>query len=367
MKNNSEINIFSDTIIDKKIIIADEIKAIMQKAHTNIINLEAPFVTENLKPARRVALYQLSMDLSFFKNNNIEYVTLANNHMMDYGLDGLLSTIDLLKNNNITYFGAGKNEHDANQVIILTINNKKILLWAAASFITGAKIASAQKPGVASIENINTIFKDIKRYDIDYMIALLHFGTEYEDYPEPYFKRLTEDLCHHYGFNLVIGHHPHCIQGMKKVNNSSICYSMGNFIFPETYYHNHKTKFKEKSKIGYFINLTISDTFNVKVVPYEITNNGYEIRCIAGRSNDKFQKYFDKISYPLNLNDKEYSKFYKRVRIRKNRPVLTKNLNLNKFIFSLFMFYKKIKSYLGVYYRFVFRTKSEKNDCDATR
>lgn len=102
----------------------------------------------------------------------------------------------------------------------------------------------------------------------------MHFGTEYEDYPEPYQKDIIDRLIKMDLVDIIIGNHPHCIQGYedKKVKNKRklIFYSLGNFILPEVKYDNKKLDFPNKSNFGFFVNIDFKNNLHYEIIPYKL-------------------------------------------------------------------------------------------------
>ena len=140
--------------------------------------------------------------------------------------------------------------------------------------------------------------------------------------------------------DLIIGNHPHCIQGVfEKKENGNIkrCfYSLGNFILPEEEYHKGKLKYPPKSNLGFGI-IYDTNTKEFEYVPYQIINQGREVK-----HSDKIelQQLLHTYSEPLKLQYKEYKKFYKINRYGKKRPMFVYSDSLNKLI--VFPFLAKI-------------------------
>lgn len=99
------------------------------------------------------------------------------------------------------------------------------------SWVTSTFEAKPDLPGVQKFdadELVNTVSS--LRDQVDIIVVSLHWGTEYSDYPEVYQKETAHRLVDA-GAKLVIGHHPHCLQGVEMYNGSFIAYSLGNFVF----------------------------------------------------------------------------------------------------------------------------------------
>jgi len=163
----------------------------------------------------------------------IDIVSLSNNHSMDYGKEALSDTINILRKNCIIPVGAGINKTQAYQSADFIINNINISILAYSwNFYLTIK-AEKDNAGIAIIEKeqIASAIKNVKRW-ADIVIISFHWGWEYSDEPTNKDREIAHFVIDH-GANLVIGHHPHVIQGIELYKNALICYSLGNFIFDQ--------------------------------------------------------------------------------------------------------------------------------------
>lgn len=171
-------------------------------------------------------------DFSGYKRKPLA-VNLANNHILDFKEKGFENTIDILKSEGILYFGAGTIKDNFNNPCIIIISQKKIGLLGY-SDIVPLLCNEKLKYQVADV-NRDRIRKDIeqcKKAGVDYIIVNIHWGREERPLntkrQEAIGKFLVEE-----GADLVIGHHPHCIQPYIIHNNKYIFYSLGNFMFSD--------------------------------------------------------------------------------------------------------------------------------------
>lgn len=180
--------------------------------------------TFRAKPSRVEILNQLGVDI----------VTLANNHVYDYGKQAFLDTMDTLKNENIKYFGAGKNLKEAMSPVYVEIQGKKIA-YVGASRAEKYKLTPQAKddsPGILRCYDTDLFVEMIKeaRKNADFVIAYVHWGTEgsfeLEDVQVETGKLYIDS-----GADVIIGAHPHNLQGMEFYKGKPIVYSLGNFWF----------------------------------------------------------------------------------------------------------------------------------------
>lgn len=182
--------------------------------------------TFRAKPKRVGILKQLGVDV----------VKLANNHVYDYGANALSDTFSTLDSAGISYIGAGKNLTEAMQPCYFEIDGKKIALVAAsrAEKYPMTPQATDSSPGILRCYDTKLFKQVIKnaRKQADFVIAYVHWGTEYSYDPEPV-QRKTAKKYLDCGADIVIGAHTHCLQGIEYHNGKPIIYSLGNYWFNE--------------------------------------------------------------------------------------------------------------------------------------
>jgi poly-gamma-glutamate capsule biosynthesis protein CapA/YwtB (metallophosphatase superfamily) len=169
----------------------------------------------------------------------IDVVSLANNHALDYGLVAMRDTMALLRERGIKWAGAGENEAQARAPLIVERNGLRIAFLAylkgmgerSSSFRTRMWEAGPNKAGVA-LTRIENVVADVEaaRAKSDVVVVMFHFGAEKRPSPVEHQRRLSAAAVEA-GASLVIGSHPHVLQGYKRGPNTLIAYSLGNFVF----------------------------------------------------------------------------------------------------------------------------------------
>lgn len=338
-----KIGFYSDLVLGNHIRIDSRLEDKFREADINCANLECPIYSGRKKSKKKgVCLYSKTKDLSFLQQYNFKVVNLANNHIMDFGVNGMLETIQRLNDSDIEWFGAGENKKQAYKPYIVCSNDMKIAIFGFAWKYTGATVAKEHTAGVAGIiiKEIRAVLEAYKSYDRK--IAYFHFGTEFEDIPEPYLKRLTEELMEEGYLDVIIGNHPHCIQGVyKKVisGEEKVCfYSLGNLIIPEGEYYKGTLRYPEKSNLGFGV-LYDTETNSYEYVPYKIVSKGRELQTIHA---DILQERLEQYSKPLYLSDVEYQIYYKKNRKNRKRPVFRYSDSRNALISVPFLVKKQI-------------------------
>lgn len=199
-------------------------------------NHEFAFSTRG-EPAEKQYVYREDPKLvSVLTDMGMDIVSLANNHALDYGKDALIDTMDTLSGAGIAYVGAGADYNEAKALKKAELKGKTFGFLAASRVIpeTGWNAGSAT-PGMFTCYDSAGLIKAIKeaKESCDVVIVYLHWGVERVEYPEDYERKLGKD-CIDAGADLVLGSHPHILQGFEFYRGKAICYSLGNFLFMKT-------------------------------------------------------------------------------------------------------------------------------------
>lgn len=174
-------------------------------------------------------------NVKLLKIFSADLVTLANNHVYDYGEEGLISTLDTLDGAKIPYVGAGRNLEEASAIKYFVVKGRKIAFVSATEiekFAKYTKEATENSPGV--IKTIDTsLFCGViaeAKANADYVVACVHWGIEGKNDFEAEQRRMAEDYVKA-GADAVIGGHPHRLQGVEFIEDTPVAYSLGNFWF----------------------------------------------------------------------------------------------------------------------------------------
>ena len=167
------------------------------------------------------------------KWSGIDVLSVANNHVFDYGKTAFNETLQNLKSHNLNYIGAGKDENEAYGPVILEKNGKKIAFLGASRVIPDVEwYAGKNKAGVAGVYNSAKLVEQIRKVEqeVDVVAVYLHWGVERETIPKPYQRNLAKILIDN-GADIIVGTHPHVLQGFEFHKGKLIAYSLGNFVF----------------------------------------------------------------------------------------------------------------------------------------
>lgn len=219
-----------------------KVKDITQKADLFVVNLECPFTTREEKIAKNFNFKASPALIASLQAGGVDVVSLANNHLMDYGAEGLYETQATLDAARIPYFGAGRNLSQARAPAVVEVKGLKIALLGY--FFLGDRniepkevIATDETPGVAGHHTDLALIQSWVEEDVraakakaDVVIPFFHWGREGKATPEPYQVTLAHAAIDA-GASAVVGSHPHVLQGMELYKGRPIAYSLGNFVF----------------------------------------------------------------------------------------------------------------------------------------
>ena len=238
LEENSQLLFLGDFLYDYDYLNPDIIEIsswVRENNYCTVLNLESPLVkSENLINKRGPHLSQSDLTIEILNRLNVICVCLANNHIFDYGWDAFKKTIQLLEENSIHYIGAGKNQDSAAVPFLIRFKNgKEIILTNYGWEVEETRIALDDNFGCNSRNDewvIECTSNIRAQFPQSYIVNIFHWGFEFNRYPMPYDISLAHKSIDS-GADLIIGHHPHCIQVKESYNNRLIYYSLGNFYF----------------------------------------------------------------------------------------------------------------------------------------
>jgi poly-gamma-glutamate synthesis protein (capsule biosynthesis protein) len=198
-----------------------------------IANLECAVATCGARAAKKYTFRANPALLPGLRRAGIEAVSLANNHALDYGRAALVATFKHLHDADLAFAGAGDDLATAAQPVVLPAGRSRVALVAASRVLPSAGWrASANRPGIAPAYDPTRLLAEVRnvRGNADLVVAYLHWGVERAIRPERYQRALARQ-CIDAGADLVVGAHPHVLQGFEYYRGRLIAYSLGNFVF----------------------------------------------------------------------------------------------------------------------------------------
>jgi len=216
---------------------------IMQNHDLVVGNLETTLTNSTTKWPNKTFNYQLDPKwANTLSIGNFHYLSLANNHILDFQVPGLLETQNTLNQLNIGWAGAGINLGEAQSPHFLSIKNNIIGFLSAADHYS-YWAANNNQAGIWYLpildlgsqfyyskywENIKNVVKETRKR-CDYLIFSLHWGPNYVDYVNPLYKKFAHSLID-LGIDIIHGHSAHHVLPVERYKNGLIFYSMGDFI-----------------------------------------------------------------------------------------------------------------------------------------
>ncbi|MGI6066175.1 MAG: CapA family protein [Bacillota bacterium] len=217
---------------------------LLASADIAFANLESPFSHRGQQlPGKGIWFRAKPENMQALTQAGFDVLSIANNHALDYDSPAFLDTIDLLNEQSIKAVGGGANIDEARTPAMLEVNGMKTAFLAyseMADMFWSYKYprrlkADVDTPGIApcvpeQIEEDIALVRPIA----DLVVLSLHWGLEYQSEPEDYQREMAHRLIDA-GADIIIGHHPHCIQGIETYQNGLIAYSLGNFVFDQNW------------------------------------------------------------------------------------------------------------------------------------
>lgn len=275
------------------------LKNLFNESDYNILNLEVPLVDFSSPIEKSGPVLRANTKcINAIKRMGVDLFTLANNHIMDQGVIGLESTIDLLKRNNICFVGAGRNIEESRKSFLVEVNGKRIGFYACAEH--EFSIADDFNPGANPfdpLESLDHVFELRKK--CDFLIVLYHGGKEHYRYPSPVLQRVCRKIIQK-GANLVVCQHSHCIGCEEKYDGKTIVYGQGNFLFDDDHGPYSNTSLLIK----------INDDFSIEYLPLIKVEGG--VRLADGKNAENILQQFNSRSEQIKQDAfifEEYKKF----------------------------------------------------------
>lgn len=286
-----------------------EIRQILSDTDFSIVNLESPVSDVSSKPINKLGphLQCHEYGIEALKWAGFDGVTLANNHIYDYGDVGVKKTIDTCISNNLDYVGGGLSYDDASRILYKEINNETLAIINCCEH--EFSLASLNKGGANPLNPVR-LYYDIlaTKKKADYTIVIIHGGHEHFQLPS---LRMV-DLYHYcidLGADAVINHHQHCFSGYEFYNEKPIFYGLGNFCFDgEGIKHDSLWNF------GYMVKLEFRNGHTTSsIIPYsQCEDASPTIKLITDDSIHKKVKELNSIIKDPVLLKKHIDEYYAR-------------------------------------------------------
>lgn len=283
---------------DEYYLVLEEVCDITEIADYSIVNFECPVVTGNAKPLKKQGpnLKCTPKGIEAIQYSGFDCVTLANNHFLDYGGEGVRETLCILDNKGIDHVGGGMNLNEASRTLYKEINGKRLAIINCCEH--EFSIATNDKAGsnpLNPVQQYNAIVEAKRK--ADYVIVIVHGGHEHFQLPSP---RMVETYRFFIdaGADAVANHHQHCYSGYEVYNGKPIFYGLGNFCF------DHPQKRQGIWTEGYMVVIDFMDAnVSFKLIPYNQCSREAKVGILPERT------YSERIeSLNMIISNPEYLK-----------------------------------------------------------
>lgn len=262
------------------------VRSILEEDDLSIINLEGTFTDSDQRQEKTFAFKADPEYVSILTGSSIEAANLANNHSRDYGEESYTDTVETLEQAGIASFGY-------DQVDILEVNGVKVGLTGIYEL---AEHLDKQ-------EEVRTNIAALKEAGAQVIIVNFHWGIEKEYLPNDTQKTLAH-LAIDEGADLVIGHHPHVLQGIERYKGKYIAYSLGNFSF------GGNSNPSDKDTMIFQQTFTVQDgkvevNDDINVIPCSLSSaSGYNDYCPTPLEGSEKERVLEKLKeYSANFED----------------------------------------------------------------
>lgn len=281
-------------------IVDSEIRNILSQSDYRIFNLEVP-LTDTSAPIMKNGPHLIASTKSVvgFKQLGVDFLTLANNHILDQGEQGLWSTVEQLERAGIAYAGVGGNAEKAAKPYIADVNGKKIGIYCCAEH--EFSIVSEKQAGANPFDPLESLDHIVSLKALcDYVICLYHGGKEHYRYPSPNLQKVCRKIVEK-GADLVVCQHTHCIGCEEKWHDGTIIYGQGNFLFDYS-----ESEFWQTSVL---VSLNL---YNRSIEYIPICKDGNSVKLAKGNEKEKILSEFYNRTLQIKEKgfvEKQYAKF----------------------------------------------------------
>ncbi len=258
-------------------------------------NLETVLSNRGKEIEKAVSIHTSPDKVKFLKESGFDILNIANNHIMDLGWEGFNDTLEVLNQNGLRFIGAGNRKFNQPDIII----ERKGIKFGFLGYCEYGFKNCKEDLFINKVDE-NVITTQIKNLKLksDIIIISLHWGTENVFYPSLAQIKLARNLIDA-GAILVLGHHPHVVQGIERYKNGLIVYSLGNFQFVTG---------REKNRKSIILSVEINQNGieDYKIIPAKI-NEDFIPYVMNNQKTQEMLSFIDTISHPIiegNVNEK---------------------------------------------------------------
>ncbi|MGI6001689.1 MAG: CapA family protein [Candidatus Merdisoma sp.] len=272
---------------------SDSLLSVLREADIFMLNEEFPFGTTGEPMEEKEYTFRVDPSYSTVLSElGVDIVTLANNHMLDFGRGPLTETLNTLDQAGIAHVGAGENLDEAKALKTFEMGGRTIGFLGASRVIPEHSWnASSGSSGLFTTYDAAALVEQIQKAEesCDFTVVYVHWGIEKNTQPEEYQKTLARQYIDA-GADAVIGAHPHVLQGIEFYQGKPIFYSLGNFIFSNGAYETM------------LVELTVGGTeTEIRLIP--CVSEANQMRLLEESAWPAFYQNLESLSFGITIGD----------------------------------------------------------------
>ena len=213
------------------------VSPVLKAADLAVVNLETAVTARGTKAAgKQYAFRAPPAAFSALKAGGVDVATMANNHGMDYGQQGLEDSLDAAEASGFPVVGIGRSAAEAYRPFVTEVKGQRIAVLGATQVLDdslrAAWTATDSQGGLASAKEVGRMVEAVKaaRGQAETVVVYLHWGTEGDTCPNPAQPQLAKALAEA-GADVIVGGHAHRLQGAGRLGSAFVAYGLGNFVF----------------------------------------------------------------------------------------------------------------------------------------
>lgn len=252
-------------IEDKKFsdIFSDDLRTLIKSADFSFLNFECPVVEDGYQAISKYGpnLYCIPEATEAVKYAGFTGITMANNHILDYGINGLNKTVDCFNSLGLKVVGVGSNLNDSEKILYLEKKNKILAIINCCEH--EFSVATNESAGANPLNPVRQFYAIREaRKQADYVLVIVHGGHEYYQLPSLRMQEVYRFFID-VGADVVVNHHQHCYSGYEIYNDKVIFYGLGNFGFDVL-----PMRVNDNWNYGYLVELEFNNSIKYKIYPY---------------------------------------------------------------------------------------------------
>jgi poly-gamma-glutamate synthesis protein (capsule biosynthesis protein) len=262
------------------------ISAVFRQADFTALNLETSVTSRGTPQPKTFHFRTTPVAFTALRDAGVSLVTMANNHVLDYGQTGLADTLAAVKASGLPYVGIGKNAAAAWAPYVATIKGTKVAFIGVSQVaeLASSWVATRSRPGEANAINLPRTLAAVRaaRRLASVVVVFMHWGTEGTSCPDPNQLALAPKLAAA-GATIIIGAHAHMLQGSGWLHHTFVAYGMGNFLWWE---HSYSTATGVLE-----LTLRPNEPLTSRFVPAVVSDTGRPIPLTGGAARRAARHY----------------------------------------------------------------------------